>query len=147
MKENNKKILIFLIIVLSIINIMYIINSYNKNTYIIFNYDNVLQINKNNQIKKIKINKIKNLNFTNSFLLEDEKLNGYIFAIINISARLSYSPEALEMFLGKDKRNCPFLSSIAACPSVLYSFHPPTLQTQTSPSYPQWEVFTTRPLV
>lgn len=76
-----------------------------------------------------------------------EKLNGYIFAIINISARLSYSPEALEMFLGKDKRNCPFLSSIAACPSVLYSFHPPTLQTQTSPSYPQWEVLTTRPLV
>lgn len=58
-------------------------------------------------------------------------------------------PKVLGMDLEKKKRNSPFLSSIASCPSALHSLHPPTHSPNPNISQlsPQLEIFTAELLV
>ena len=73
----KKKIIIVSIILFLILGIYYFINNYGV-TYLFFDYDNVIKI-KNNNYKKVKINRLKRLNYSKASLLTKDGIkDGYI---------------------------------------------------------------------
>ena len=78
MKKNIMKLFFILIILFVIVNIFYQIRNNIDKSYIVLDYDNILKI-ENEKVKKVSVNKIRYLNYTNSYLLnEKEKINGYL---------------------------------------------------------------------
>ncbi len=75
--KKSKKIIIVLIL-LFIVGIIYFIFRDYGVTYLFFDYDNVIKI-RNQNYKKIKINKVKRLNYSKASLLTKENtIEGYI---------------------------------------------------------------------
>ena len=75
--KKSKKIIIVLIL-LFIVGIIYFIFRDYGVTYLFFDYDNVIKI-RNENYKKIKINKVKRLNYSKASLLTKENtIEGYI---------------------------------------------------------------------
>lgn len=73
----KKKIIIVIIILFLLIGIYSFISNYGV-TYLFFDYDNVIKI-KNNNYKKIKINRVNRLNYSKASLLtKDGIIDGYI---------------------------------------------------------------------